>query len=81
MMPIRFDMEEIKRLLNYFNMKPAKKGSFVYIGIGKDGVKRTCKFDYHKDNDILKPGTANSIAKWLGFENVQKMKDFIDKNL
>lgn len=61
-------------------MKPLKKGSYIYGGIGKDGVWRTCKFDYHKDNDILKPGTAKSIAVSLKFNNVEHMKKFIDEN-
>ena len=66
-MPIRFSMGDIRRLLIYFNMKPHRMGSFIYGGIGKDGVYRTCKFDYHKDNEMLKPGTANSIAHSLKF--------------
>jgi hypothetical protein len=74
-------MGQIKRLLEHFNMKPLRKGSFVYGGIGKDGVWRTCKFDYHKDNDILKPGTANSIAHSLKFKDVSEMKEFIDERL
>lgn len=80
-MPIRFSMGEIKRLLNYLNMKPLKKSSFIYGGIGKDGVWRTCKFDYHKDNDMLKPGTSNSIAHSLKFKDVSQMKEFIEKKL
>jgi hypothetical protein len=80
-MPIRFNMGQIKKLLVYFNMKPLRKGSFIYGGIGKDGLYRTCKFDYHKDNDILKPGTANSIAHSLKFTNAEEMKSFIDTNL
>jgi hypothetical protein len=79
-MPIRFSQGQIKRLLKYFNMIPIKKGSFVYGGIGKDGVWRTCKFDYHKDNEMLKPGTANSIAHSLKFKNVEEMKQFIENN-
>lgn len=80
-MPIRFSMGQIRRLLNHFNMKPLRKGSFIYGGIGTDGVWRTCKFDYHKDNDILKPGTANSIAHSLKFKDVAEMKEFIDNYL
>ncbi|CAB1249335.1 hypothetical protein ACFHWD_18915 [Clostridium sp. MT-14] len=80
-MAIRFDMGQIKKLLLYFNMKPLKKGSFIYGGIGNDGIYRTCKFDYHKDNDTLRPGTASAIAHSLKFKNVMEMKNFIDKNL
>lgn len=80
-MPLRFKMCEIKRLLKYFNMRPLKKGSFIYGGIGKDGIWRTCKFDYHKDSETLKPGTANSIANSLKFTNVQEMKKFIYEKL
>jgi hypothetical protein len=80
-MPIRFNMGQIKRLLIYFNMQPLKKGSFIYGGIGKDGIWRTCKFDYHKDNEMLKPGKANSIAHSLKFNDVEEMKKFIDDKL
>lgn len=80
-MPVRFTMGEIKRLLSHFNMKPLRKGSFIYGGIGKDGIWRTCKYDYHKDNDILKPGTANNITQSLKFKNVLEMKEYIEKNL
>jgi len=72
-MPIRFSMGHVKRLLIYFNMQLLKKGGFVYGGIGKDGIWRTCKFDYHKDNETLKPGTANSIAHSLKFKDVSEM--------
>ena len=80
-MPIRFSMGNIKRLLIYFNMQLLRKGGFVYGGIGKDGAWRTCKFDYHKDNETLRPGTANSIAHSLKFKDVGEMKIFIDDNL
>lgn len=80
-MAIRFNMGQIKKLLAHFNMEPLRKGSFIYGGMGKDNIYRTCKFDYHKDNNILKPGTANAIAHSLKFNNVSEMKNFIDKNL
>ncbi|MBU3157615.1 hypothetical protein LL037_25240 (plasmid) [Clostridium estertheticum] len=79
-MPIRFSMGHIKRLLVYFNMQLLRKGGFIYGGLGKDGIWRTCKFDYHKDNDTLRPGTANSIAHSLKFKDVEEMKKFIDNN-
>jgi hypothetical protein len=80
-MPIRFNQGYIKRLLVYFNMKPAKKGSNLYKGMGRDGIYRVCKFDYHKDNEIIKTGTSKAIALQLGFKNVKEMKEFIDKKL
>lgn len=80
-MPVRFKMGQIKRLLVYFNMKPLRKGSFIYGGIGKDGVYRTCKFDYHKDNDVIRPGTTNSIAHSLKFANSQDMAQFMENRL
>jgi hypothetical protein len=70
-MPIRFNQGTIKRLLVQFNMKPLKKGSCIYGGIGRDGKWRTCKFDYHKDNEIIATGTASSIAKSLLFYNIK----------
>lgn len=80
-MPIRFTHGDIKRLLNYYNMRPLKKGSFIYGGIGKDGKWRTCKFDYHKDHNQIATGTGKSIAISLGFKDTSDMKDFIKKYL
>jgi hypothetical protein len=79
-MPIRFSQGQIKRLLAHFNMKP-EKGSTIHCGLGKDGVWRTCKFDYHKDRDIVASGTAKAIASSLKFQTVLEMKEYIDKNL
>lgn len=80
-MPIRFSQADIRRLLNYFNMKPLKKGGFIYGGIGKDGKWRTCKFDYHKDRDQIATGTGKCIALSLGFKDVAEMKEFIEGKL
>lgn len=80
-MPIRFTQGDIRQLLNYFNMNPLKKSSFIYGGIGKDGKWRTCKFDYHKDCDQIATGTGKSIATSLGFKDTAEMKEFIDRKL
>ncbi len=80
-MPVRFDHRKIKRLLNYFNMKSVRKGSSLYEGFGKDGKWRRCKFDYHKDRDLVKTGTAKVIAVSLGFKTCLEMKKFIDKKM
>jgi hypothetical protein len=56
-------------------MRPSRTGSTLYWGYGKDGIWRTCKFDYHKDSEILKAGTANAIAHTLKFKNVLEMKN------
>ena len=77
-MPIRFCQGDIKRLLSYLNMK-SQKGSNIYFGIGRDGIWRTCKFDYHKDKDPVATGTTKTIAISLKFRSVLEMKDFIDK--
>jgi len=80
-MPIRFSQGDIKRLLAHFNMKPQQKGSTLYCGIGRDGIWRTCKFDYHKDSDIIASGTAKAIANALKFNNVLEMKEYLEKHL
>jgi len=80
-MPIRFKQGEIKKLLAHFLMKPQQKGSTLYCGIGKDGIWRTCKFDYHKDRDIIASGTAKAISNSLKFNNVLEMKEYIEKHL
>lgn len=79
-MPIRFCQGDIRKLLSYFNMKP-EKGSTIYLGIGRDGIWRTCKFDYHKDKDPVATGTAKIIATSLKFNTVLEMKEYIDKHL
>ncbi|MCL6087141.1 MAG: hypothetical protein M1475_01900 [Actinobacteria bacterium] len=61
-------------------MKPAKKGSNIYKGMGRDGKYRVCKFGYHKDNEIIKTGTSKAIALQLGFKNIKEMKDFIKQD-
>jgi len=77
-MPIRFCQGDIRKLLSHFNMKP-EKGSTIYLGIGRDGIWRTCKFDYHKDKDPVATGTAKIIAASLKFNIVSEMKEYIDK--
>jgi hypothetical protein len=79
-MPIRFCQGDIRRLLSHFNLKP-ERGSTIYFGIGKDGIWRTCKFDYHKDKDPVATGTAKIIAASLKFNTVLEMKEYIDKYL
>ena len=80
-MPIRFRQGDIKKLLAYFNMKPQQKGSTLFCGIGRDGTWRTCKFDYHKNRDIVASGTAKAIANALKFNDVQEMKEYIENHL
>lgn len=80
-MPVRFCHGDIRKLLAHLNMRPAKKGSNIYMGMGRDGIWRTCKFDYHKDKDPVATGTAKAIAKALKFENVLQMKEYIENNL
>lgn len=79
-MPIRFSHSDIKKLLAYFNMK-SEKGSTIYCGLGRDGVWRTCKLDYHKDRDTIATGTAKAIASSLKFKTVLEMKEYIEKHL
>ncbi|MFZ5688279.1 MAG: hypothetical protein ACOY9Y_08890 [Bacillota bacterium] len=79
-MPIRFCQGEIKKLLVHFNMK-AEKGSTIFCGLGKDGIWRTCKFDYHKDKAPVATGTAKAIASSLKFKTVLEMKAYIDEHL
>ncbi len=80
-MGIRFSQRNIARLLRHFGMKPQKKGSNLYLGIGPDGQWRTCTFDYHKGREEVLKGTAEAIAKSLLFKNVAEMKKYIERNL
>ena len=80
-MGIRFSQKDIAKLLRHFRMKPLKKGSNLYVGIGPDGKWRTCKFDYHKGRDPVLKGSAQAIAKSLLFKNVKEMKKYMDHNL
>jgi hypothetical protein len=77
---IRFEQSEIRRLLVHFRMAPLRKGSNIYGGFGADGRWRTCKFDYHKDRDIVPAGTAKSIARALLFGDFNEMKKHIREN-
>ena len=70
-----FHHGEIARLLRHFNMKKRKNG-FIYEGTGRDGKWRSAKFDYHKDRDVLRKGTALNIAQSLGFATLEEMKDY-----
>lgn len=67
-MPIRFTQGDIAFLFKKLGMAPLRKGSTIYGGIGPDGVFRTCKLDYHSDKTPVATGTANAIAKALGFK-------------
>jgi len=62
-------------------MERKKRGSCIYLGIGKDGKFRNVKFDYHKDREILKPGTASQIRKSLLFESDKQMREYINSIL
>jgi hypothetical protein len=57
-------------------VKPAK-GSNIYFGISRDGIWRTCKFDYHKEKDPVVKGSAKVIATSLKFNNVLEMKEYM----
>jgi len=78
-MPVRFTQGEIVRALKRLGFKLAGKGRVLYEGIGVDGLPHICKFDYHKDRDILATGTAQKIATSLGFKNQQELKAFINR--
>lgn len=60
-------------------MSRKRKSGFIYEGVDKKGIYRRCKFDYHKDREQLRKGTANAIAKQLKFENSKEMRNFIDQ--
>lgn len=78
-MPIRFTQGEIAKALKRLGFKPAGKGRYLYEGIGNDGLPHLCKFDYHKDRDTVATGTAQKIAKSLGFNNQQELKEYINR--
>lgn len=80
-MAIVFSMGQIAKLLKHFKMEPTGRKKVLYSGYGKDGIYRTCKFDYHKDRDDVAKGTADQIAESLGFKNCAEMKKYIDENL
>jgi hypothetical protein len=80
-MGVTITQGQIKKLLKHFNLRPARKGSNVYDGIGKDGILRRCTFHYHKNREELRKGTAESIARQLGFKNAVEMQEYIKKNL
>jgi len=79
--PARFDQGQIRRILAYLQMAPIKPGGSIHVGIGKDGAWRTCKFDYHKDDDQVTASAADAIAKSLKFKDAAEMRKFFDKKI
>lgn len=77
-MAIRFSQGEIAFLLQKLGLTPLRKGSVIYGGLGPDGIFRTCKFDFHKNRDMVATGTAQAIASSLGFPDLPAMRDYIE---
>jgi hypothetical protein len=78
---VRFDQGRIRQILAYFQLKPIKPGGSIHVGIGKDGVWRTCKFDYHEDGGPVTASAATAVAKSLKFKGAAEMSKFVDENL
>jgi hypothetical protein len=51
----------------------------AYTIVGRDGIWRTCKFDYHKDKEPVTTGTAKIIVTPMKFRSVLDMKEYIDQ--
>lgn len=64
--------------MKYFNLEK-RKNSNIYEGMGRDGVWRSVKFDYHKARDEVRKGTALNIAQNLGFKTLMEMKGFFNQ--
>jgi hypothetical protein len=79
--PVRFDQEQIRKILAYFQVAPIKRGGSVYVGIGKDGIWRTCKFNYHENGGQVTASAANAIAKSLKFKDAAELKMFFDEKI
>ena len=79
-MPPRFTHGDIKKVLRKLRFV-SKFGSNLYKGIGHDRLPHTCKFDYHNDHAQLATGTAQKIAKSLGFKDQQELLDFINRSI
>jgi hypothetical protein len=79
--PVRFDQEQIRRMLTYFQMAPIKPGGSIHVGIGKDGAWRACKFNYHEDGGQVTASAADLIAKSLKFKDAAEMSTFFNEQI
>ena len=80
-MGLQFIQADFLRLFRHFNMDRKHKDGKIYVGMGNDGVYRTCKLDFHTNSTQVATGTAEKMAKDLGFKNTRELKDYMDKNL
>ena len=79
--PVRFEQGQIRRILSYLQMAPIKPGGSVQVGIGKDGVWRTCKFACSEDGGQITASAAEAIAKSLKFQDAAEMKIFYEEKI
>ncbi len=80
-MPIRFRQGQIAALLDHLRLRPARKGSGTWIGVGRDGKPLRCYFHFHSDSTPVATGTASAIARQLGFGDVAAMKEYVDRHI
>lgn len=72
-----FPFGDIERICRSLGMKPAKKGSQIWRGIGPDGRFRQTRIDSHGAGRPLASGTAKAVARQLGFHDVQEMYEYL----
>lgn len=72
-----FTFGDIERICRALGLKPAKKGSNIWRGLGADGRFRQTRIDSHGPSRPVASGTAKAIARQLGFETVDALYRFL----
>ena len=80
-MGVTLSFGDALKAFKHFNMQRIRNNGFMYEGMGKDGINRICKLDYHAAGRLIAPGTANKIAQDLGFKNLKELKYYLDRHL
>ncbi|GAU77523.1 type II toxin-antitoxin system HicA family toxin [Fusibacter sp. 3D3] len=77
-MAVIFSFYEIEKVLKKLGFNKVK-GHKKYIGY-INGERVMIPIHFHTGEEQIAKGTLNVISKKLGFESVEKMKEFYDKN-
>ena len=72
-----FTFDDIIPICQRLGMKPVRKGSRTWRGVGPDGKLRQTYIHPHGQGRLVASGTAKAIAKQLGFGSVEEMYRFL----
>lgn len=72
-----FTFGDIEKICRALGLQPARKGSQVWRGIGRDGQFRQTRIDSHGPGRPVATGTAKRIASQLLFDDLDEMYHFL----